>query len=467
MAEKGSAQQAPQPSVVPLKGPVRESQVPPKGQAIDLLLRLEAEARRAATVSELKFLIANETLALTKAKQIFVLQRRASGQRVEAVSSVGTVEKNAPRIRWVEAIMRALAKDVGLASVRQFTLPAYCPAGDEEHKTYPYRFLAWFPMTLRDGDVFAGMLLARETPWADADIVIAARLAETYGHAWVALGGARRLRRRFPLKPLVAAGLIATIIAGFYPVPLTVLAPVEVTSVETRIVAAPIDGVVETVEVDPNATVAAGQLLIRMSDTALRNELDVAEQNVNVALARLKQISQGAIDDPAMRKDLAVARTELSLAVAKREYAQELLDRSRVTAPAAGVAIYTDKRDWIGRPVATGERLMELADPGSLELRIDVPVADAIAVRQDAGVRAFLDSDPLRPVEAKVRSASFEARMLEGNELAYRIYASPLRDRTGMRLGIRGTAQISGDEVPLAYYLFRRPISALRQRFGL
>ncbi|GLS33897.1 HlyD family secretion protein [Mesorhizobium albiziae] len=138
-----------------------------------------------------------------------------------------------------------------------------------------------------------------------------------------------------------------------------------------------------------------------------------------------------------------------------------------MTAPAPGVAIFTYKRDWIGRPVSTGERLMEIADPDKVQLRIDVPVADAIAVQSGAKVRAFLDSDPLRPVAAEVRSASYEAQLTDGNALAYRIYAAIGAGQAPLRLGIRGTAQISGEKVPLAYYLFRRPIATIRQRFGL
>jgi len=168
-----------------------------------------------------------------------------------------------------------------------------------------------------------------------------------------------------------------------------------------------------------------------------------------------------------MRGDLAVAATEKSLAVAKRDYAADLLARTQVTAPDAGVVIYADKRDWIGRPVSTGERLMEVADPDRIQIRIDVPVADAIAVKTGADVRAFLDSAPLRPVKATLRVASFEPQMIDGNILAYRIYATLVEKQPGMRLGIRGTAQIAGDKVPLAFYLFRRPIATIRQRLGL
>jgi len=433
----------------------------------DLLLKIEAEVRRVDSVGELMFLIANETLKLARARQIFVLIEKNGQFRVEAVSSIGTVERNSPRIRWVEAVIRTLRGEGGLLQMREFALPAYCPPGDAENTSFPYPFLAWLPFTLRDGHAFAGMLLTREVPWTEGDILIAKRLAETYAHAWAALAGPRRLKLRWPVKPVAAALLLLIAAAGFFPVPLTVLAPTEVVSVAPRIIAAPLDGVVDSIAVDPNAEVVAGQVVMRMSDTALRNELAVAEQDVKVAQARLMQVTQGAIADPKVRGDLAVMRSELSVASAKRDYARDLLDRTVVTAPASGIVIYTDKRDWIGRPVSTGERVMEVADPAHVQLRIDVPVADAIAVENGANVRAFLDSNPLRPTSAKVGSASYEAQMIEGNILAYRVYAAIEPGQSDLRLGIRGTAQISGDRVPLAYYLFRRPIAAIRQRLGL
>jgi hypothetical protein len=433
----------------------------------ELLLKVEAEARQAQTVSELAFLIANETIRITKCRQVFALSGRAENLTVKAVTSIGGVDRNSPRIRWVEAMVQSLRTDKGLAAACDFTLPAFCPPGDDEHASYPYRFIAWLPLKLRDGTVFGGMLLAREIPWAEQDLLIARRLAGTYAHAWAALAGERRLKRRIKVKPLLAAAAVAAVALGFYPVPLTVLAPVEVAPIAPRIIAAPMDGVIDSIIVNPDQAVKQGDPLLKMSDVMLRNELAVAEQDVRVAEAKLMQVTQGAVADPKLRADMAVTRSELTVAAAKRNYARDMLQRSDVRAPADGIAIYTDRRDWVGRPVTTGERIMEVADPNRMQLRIDVPVADAIAVSKGAKVRAFLDSDPLNPAGAKVVAASFEARMIEGDVLAYRIYAALDDEPHNMRLGIRGTAQISGEKVALAYYLFRKPISVIRQRFGL
>lgn len=434
---------------------------------LERLLKSEAGMRRAESVAELAFLIANEAPQLSHARQVFVLSRNGKRFRVRTVSACSQVNRHSPRIRWIENLAQKLAADADLSRPQEFNLPGYGDPDDPETKVFPFPSFLWVPMKLRDGHVFAGLFLVREAPWAKADIVISERLAETCEHAWSALAGYRSLRRApivRPLSMLVAAGALA---AGFYPVSLTVIAPVEVRSVQPMVIAAPIDGVVQAVTVSPDESVGNGQVLVKLADTALRNDVEVAEQQVNVAEARLKQVTQAALDNREARGNLAVLRSELVLAKEKRDYAKDRLRRSVVISPIEGVAIFTDKQDLIGTPVSVGERLMEIADPEYPNLRIDVPVADVSVIKPGAQVRAFLDSDPLAPLQAKVTSVSFEARAIEGDQLVYRIYAE-IEDKTILPgLGVRGTAQVFGEQVPLAYQLFRRPISALRQRFGL
>ncbi|MGC4026050.1 MAG: hypothetical protein QM744_13435 [Mesorhizobium sp.] len=117
---------------------------------IELLLKAESEARRAATVGELQFAIANETMKLARARQIFLLTLGNGKPRVAQVSSISKIDRDLPRLRWIESVVRALGADVGLAKAREFVLPAYCSPDDQEHKDYPFRFMSWIPLlTLR------------------------------------------------------------------------------------------------------------------------------------------------------------------------------------------------------------------------------------------------------------------------------------------------------------------------------
>jgi multidrug resistance efflux pump len=468
-AEKPSgpaAVEAPAAIKADLPRPVSELRRP--GAGLEQLLKVEAEMRHATTAAELTFITTNETARLVRARQGFLVRIRGRRCKLTNISGVSDITRESPRVVWIEGLCRNLARQAGLAERRAFVLPAYCDPKDEEHQRYPFHDMVWVPLRLADGHVFAGLLLAREMPWIEPDLVIAQRLAETSAHAWGALTGRRRLKRSISIpRSLWLLGVAAIIAAGFIPVPLTVLAPFEIVPVSPRIVAAPVDGVVERIAVSPNSAVTQGQLLFAMNDTTWRNELDVAQQEVLVAEARLKQVTQGSIDDPKARREMGVAKAELDLKSAQRDYAQDLLNRSVVTAPAAGLVIFSDRKDWEGRPVSIGQRIMQIADPDTVEMQVTIPLADAVAVEQGAPIRAYFDFDPLTPLGAEIRLASFEARNVEGVGLAYRVYATIRPGQAFQpRLGLRGTARVAGKDVPLAYYLFRKPVSAVRQWLG-
>ena len=267
-------------------------------------------------------------------------------------------------------------------------------------------------------------------------------------------------------RTLLAAGAaLAIAAAGFIPMPLSVLAPAEVTAARPFVVAAPIDGVVEKVAVDPNSAVASGDVLFSYNDTELRNRLELAGQAVGVAQARLTQAERNSFADVRAKRELSIARSELALKRSEYDYARELLAKSTVKAKAAGLVVFSSKDDWTGRPVATGERIMRIADPAKVDLTVQVPVGDAIVLDEGAPVRLYLDADPLDAIEAQLVSASFHAQPDQAGVLAYRVRARFTKGARP-RIGLRGTAQIEGERVSLAYYLFRKPLAAIRQWTG-
>jgi hypothetical protein len=79
-------------------------------------------------------------------------------------------------------------------------------------------------------------------------------------------------------------------------------------------------------------------------------------------------------------------------------------------------------------------------------------------------VALFLDSDPLNRHAARLERAAYEAQGTAAGQLAYRLDAAFLD--APPRIGLRGTAKLFGDRAPLAYYLLRRPLAALRQSLG-
>jgi hypothetical protein len=61
----------------------------------------------------------------------------------------------------------------------------------------------------------------------------------------------------------------------------------------------------------------------------------------------------------------------------------------------------------------------------------------------------------------------YQARATPSGMMAYRYRATLEEPQGAAALGARGTARLEGKMVTLAYSVFRRPMSALRQFFGL
>ncbi len=443
----------------------------PSAEGALRLLQLEADIRRAAGLRELYFHLANESRAVLEFRQGVVLTRRRGKMRVKAISSVSIIERNAPMVRWMEAVVANLEKGEGLADVVALNLEGKADMLGRDQDVYAFPHLLWTPIKTRKGKVVGGLIAARERAWPDRRKVIAARLSETYSHAWSLLTR-DRAREGFRIAPRFIGGgiLIAVIAAGFIPMPITAIAPVEVVGRDTALVTAPIDGVVKEVLVKPNEVVATGDVLALIEDTEIRNAAEIAERAVLVVAARLEAMSSSAFASADARRELAVTRAELALAEAERDLARQRLTRTEMRAAVSGIAVFADARDWIGRPVSTGERIMEIADPTSFEYSIALPVDDLIALREDIPVRIFLDSAPLNARRAALTHASYHAEAQADGSLAYVLKARETAvgdsERLQPRIGARGTAQVLGDDAPLAFVLFRRPIAWLRQTFG-
>ncbi|GLS43726.1 efflux RND transporter periplasmic adaptor subunit [Methylobacterium brachythecii] len=428
------------------------------------LLGVEAAFRQAPDRDALGLALVNESAKLVQARQGFLLkQDRIGGLIVERVSGTVQVERNAPLIAFIEATIAAIP-ETERTTPRLLDLTAQ---GGEEARSYPFACGLWMPLRDRAGAVIGGLLFTRERVFEEAVTALAARLAETGAHAMLALRPP--LLPRFDgdiRKPAIGIAGLA-LLALCFPVSMTVLAPATITAEHPFVVAAPIEGIVEEIAVAPNASVAVGDVVLRYVDTAQRNALSVAEREVQVADARLRSVTQGAYVDERARRDVGQARAELALKSAERDFARDTFGKTQVRAERAGVAVYADRKEWYGKPVAAGLRILEIADPKTVEVRVDLPVADAIALQPDARVRVFLDTDPLSALEARVEQVTPVPRLTDAGVLAHRVVARLSSSSNAPRLGAHGTAQLYGSTVPFGFYLLRKPLTFLRQKVGL
>ncbi|MET1077876.1 MAG: HlyD family efflux transporter periplasmic adaptor subunit [Pseudomonas sp.] len=423
-------------------------------------LTLERQARAAADSDSLAYCLVNDGQGLFGFRHAALL----IGGRVRALTGVSQVEPHAPFVAFVERACGQLLKQQRLAEPGVVELHHLDAAALAEAQALSAVEVYWLPLRERGGAPFGGLWLAREQPWSGAEQALLEQLGDSYAHAWLALQPARRWRGRWPRKRLLAAVLGALLVL-LIPVRQSVLAPAEVVPLGGQVVAAPLDGVISEFLVEPNAPVKPGDLLLRFDATSLRAQADVAERTLAVAEAEHRGSAQRAFADAesGARLDLLAARVEQKRA--ERDYARDLLARSEVRAEREGIAVFADAERWRGKPVRTGERLMVIADPQQGKVRIELAVGDAIELQPAAPVAVFLDSDPLHRHPARLARAAYEAQLTDGGHLAYRLDAR--FDDAVPRIGLRGTAKLYGERVPLALYLLRRPLAALRQAVGL
>lgn len=424
-----------------------------------LFLGLEQQARKVGNTEQLAFAMVNDGQALFGFRHAALL----IAGKVQALTGISVVEAHAPFVAFVERATATLLKQERLDEGHNVDPTHLDEQARADMNDLSAAHAYWLPLKNRNGETFGGLWLARDLPFNEAEQSLLRQLADTYAHAWLALQPRKPWRMRWPRRKLLAiAGALSLLL--LIPVRQSVLAPAEVVPLGGRVVAAPLDGVITEFLVKPNQSVAAGDLLVRFDATSLKAQSDVAERALGVAEAELKANSQRAFADAesSARLDLLAARVEQKRA--ERDYAKQLLARSEVRAERSGIAVFADAERLTGKPVQTGERLMQIADPSQAELRIELPVGDAIALQPGAEVALFLDSNPLNRHEAQLERSAYEAQTTAAGQLAYRLDARFVD--TPPRVGLRGTAKLFGDRAPLAYYLLRRPLAAARQSLG-
>jgi phosphotransferase system IIA component len=441
------------------------------------LLELGRKVRHAESVRELQFVLVNDSHALTPYRQA-ALWFTDGG--VGCLSGLLQVEANVPYVLWLDGICRQFAaggeqpRPVGPADLTE-------AAGAEWSQWLPAHGL-WLPLSSAPpGDPAGGLLLARDLPWLEHEIALLAEWIDTWLHAWQArqprsrrglrgwlahLRGASASRqgRRWWQRPALRWSL-AVVLLGIIPVRLSVLAPGELVPAQPAVIRAPLDGVIDTFHVQPNQPVSEGQPLFGFDEALIQSRLDVTRQALATAEAEYRQAAQQALSDPRAKAQLSLLTGKIAEKEVEQALVSDQLARARVLAPRDGVALFDDPSEWIGKPVAIGERIMRIAAPADVEIEAWVPLADAIPLPEQASVALHLNASPLAAVDATLRYQAHDAVQRPDGNYAYRLRAR-LDGPTEHRVGLKGTARLNGRWVPLVYWVLRRPLASLRAATG-
>ncbi|WP_028879648.1 efflux RND transporter periplasmic adaptor subunit [Terasakiella pusilla] len=438
-----------------------------KTQSLLKLMEVERDARDAQTKAVLGYHIVTRTREITPYYQaIFLSVTPNDRAEIESVSDVAAPDLNGPFCLLLKKVVQTILSRPFKKKIKEIE-PNDLPQDlKEQWVEWAHKHVLWVPLLSGNGRLIGGLILSRGTPWQDRDTVLLERLGHCYAHAWGALSIRKKIFAR-PNKKIIIASLACVALLGLVPVQQSALAPAEVVPENPFVIAAPMEGVVSDVFVKPYQRVKEGQALVKFDETVLRNQVDIARETLEVTKAKLQTTRQSAFHDFDSQSKLSFLEAQVDLRRAELIYAENLLERNTIYAPRNGVAIFRDVNDWMGKPTQTGEKIMLLADPQKKQLRIDLPVRDAITLNQGAKVRLFLDIDPLSSYSATLSRTAYETQLSpDGQGLDFQLMANFEDSENAPRIGLRGTAKVYGEGTLLGLYIFRKPFSALRMRFG-
>jgi membrane fusion protein YbhG len=219
--------------------------------------------------------------------------------------------------------------------------------------------------------------------------------------------------RRHPLIPLLILIVLALAAGGYWwwwsaratePTGVSASGAVEAQQYQ---VASVIPGRVTKVAVSEGDVVKQGQTLVVLDQSALKLQVDQAQQGVKAAKAALSNAKKDGT-----KADVSAARARLNQARAAVDLAKVQLGYATVAAPHSGVVVTVTTN--AGQNAGPGKTLLTLSDPGSLFVRVFVPETQIGSVKVGQQVTVTPDS-PGEPYTGTVSFVASEAEFTPNN----------------------------------------------------
>lgn len=454
-------------------------------------IQLERDLRAASTEKALGFVLTNYLhkllsydVALLALDNNSRSMRKPIGKRsnhdykVSTVSGVSEFDQDAPLVLFSEQL--ANQRDIQLHDTQihtKDTLPSAL-----RHSFAQLEFSELVTVKMDKGNALA--VLWRNTEWQISELQLLQQVSDVASHSLQALQGSGPIsitsRIKHSISTLirpswrwVACGIVAL---SFLPIKQSVIASGEVAPALPTVVAAGLDAVVKDIQVIPNQHVLKDQVLVNFDGSILTHERSTIAAEVDLAKEKLRKARQQSLNSTLDGNTFSELETQINLKQLELDFIDEQMSRLQISAPRDGIVLFTRKKDWEGRAVMTGEKIMEIAGTDDNQFEIWLAANDAIGLESGSKVKFFPDANPLYSVDGEVKQVGYFAASSKNNEHAYRVVATrqapsnsdeTAKQSTTLRLGMKGTFRLYGKQVRLGYHLLRKPLSAVRRTLGV
>jgi hypothetical protein len=442
-------------------------------EGLATLLVLSDEIRKLTTIREFGFFTTNETHRLIPYHTAYLWQRKeVLGIQLLAQSGAAELDVHASINQWLNKKIERIASASKSTEVHQVNLVEVERGIVDHSETFEWKeflpeYLLWCPLLNKANHLNGGLILLRETPFSDAEIKMLHWLIASYQYTWVMLHKSKKLPTWASVKNkpyIITLGIVITCIV-FFPVRLSVLGIATVVPKNPVLINAPMDGVIKSFAVSPGQQVVAGQLLLSLDKSDLIANNDVNKKEVMLTEAKLRTVINKGFEDKEISAEVPILKAQLAIDYEHMNYTNSLLEKADIKSPIAGIVVFDSKEDWIGQPVKTGERILVVADPNQVELKIMLPIANSIKLETGSEADFFLYGR-LSSITVKLQTLGYNAKLMPNKVLAYELSADFVNKKNMPQLGAQGTVRLYGSRVPLIYYFIRHPLQGLRQMWG-
>jgi multidrug resistance efflux pump len=428
--------------------------------------RLSVQAFNAQNLQNLIFIILNDTYQVIKYDRAALF--RIHPEKVEILGVSGQSHLNL-QTELASRLKTAVQNLKNKSDQRVLKNEDFSDGPDNWPTVY------WIPIPLENEQL--GLWLEKyDDPNAGANFEVYAPLIKemllpAYSAAWNKMSSHAsiyRLKPYFNLRNAGVLSLLLLLIFFFVPVRLRVVAPCEVVAVDSFVVAAPIEGIIEKIHVDPGQEVAEKQVLYEYDKKVPYHKYQALLKQVEILEAELNQayVLSTAHDPEATSKlaelEYKLKKSKVDLAFAEKELVL-LVEKS----PIDGLVSVDNPDDWRGKPVKVGEKIMTVSNQNQTKVRIWIPERDNIEFAMDKPIDIFLNSTPSKTYEAKFLFVSPEVKVTGGELPSFEAEAEWVKPENSPKLGLKGYAVIYGEKVSLVYYLLRKPIGTIRKFIGI
>lgn len=442
-------------------------------QNLAVINRLNIKAFNAKKKESLIFIILNDTIHAVRYDRATLWQMDLRKPKILGVSGQVEANKDASLTKQWEGMITHLKNPskAQIISEESFEVP-----GSELWRNYVQKTegkVIWLPI-FADEELALGLWLEiwdsaaiNEQSYEETLKFLMNFLTPAYGSAWKKLQPRLSLKKQGIGKQQITVALSAFFLfLLFVRVPLRVVAPCEVTASDPILVTAPLDGIIEEVTVEPGEQVSKEQILFEYDKRVPLRNLKVAEKEVEILQAEISRAQAQGLDNKESRAQLAILDLKLKKERINLNLAKWQASQLTVKAPEAGVIILDNPDDWRGKPVQMGEKVLSINDPASTLVRIWIPEDDNIVLNPERPIKVFLNINPESSYTAQITYIANESTMSADYLPSFIAEAEWTEPPENVKLGLKGTAILYGENVSLFYFLVRKPWAFVRSLVG-